>query len=168
MKKTLIFTLLFMLPTFVFGQNYFTATPTRLLPENNIVELPGKSSSEIYNALKTWTAKTYKNPDYVLKSDVANEYLRLNGLWNIMSRGPFGKSAIGLKYTLTLDIKDGKLRYNIDELTGVDNFSYNNCYKSNGERRTTKEVVNYLNDIELHADKFINELIGSINHKEDW
>jgi len=167
MTKYFILSLLFVCTVF-FGQNVFTATPTRLLPENNIVEFSGKSSDEIYKALKSWTAKTYNNPDFVLKADVPNEYIRINGLWNIVSRGPLGRSAFGLTYTLSLDVKDGKLRYNIDNLRGVDNFNYANCFKGNGEKRQTKEVTNYLNDIEIYTEQFISQMVKSINEKENW
>ncbi|MEC5157051.1 DUF4468 domain-containing protein [Chryseobacterium sp. MP_3.2] len=165
-KLLLIFCLLSVL--IISAQNTFTATPTRLIPENNIVDFPGKSRTEIYKSLKSWIAKTYTNPDFVTKSDVPNEYLRINGLWNIMSKGPLGKSALGVSYTLTFDIKDQKLRYNIDKIGGVGNFSYYNCFKGNGDRRQTKEVINYLNDIEVYAEIFMNEMIANIHQKEDW
>ena len=167
MKRFYIF-LFAIISTFYFSQNVFTATPTRLIPENNIVDFPGKNSAEIYKSLKSWVSKTYTNPDFVTKSDIPNEYLRLNGLWNIMSKGPLGKSALGVTYTLTFDIKDEKLRYNITNIGGSGNFTYANCFKGNGERRKTNEVTNYLNDIEVYAEMFMRELIDSINRKENW
>lgn len=46
-----------------------------------MVKLNTKSIIQI----KIWAANTYNNPEFVTKSDIEDEKLRFDGLWNIKS-----------------------------------------------------------------------------------
>ncbi len=167
MKKILFF-LFIILCIDINAQNYYTATVNGIEPREIIKEFDGKTKHEIYNSIKIWAANTYNNPEFVTKSDIEDEKLRFDGLWNIKSKGYFGTSYLLLSYTLNIDIKDGKIRYTLDNFRGLDNFTYENCFKSDGTRRKTKEVLNYLNDIELHAESFMKSIFLQIDNKNNW
>lgn len=158
------------LSVFVFGQNQdsLKAFPGMLKPEFNVIEFKGVKSSELYNKIYKWINLKYVNPDFVIKSKVEDQLLRVNSIWEIPSKGHFGKTVLKLEYTVQFDIKDEKIRYSIFALKGLDNFSYSLCFKNNGERRDTKEVDRYLHDIEMTAENYISEIKNYIEKKEDW
>ncbi|AQX08033.1 DUF4468 domain-containing protein [Elizabethkingia ursingii] len=168
MNKLLLF------GAFIFGiyssAQMFTAMPSRLMPEDKIISLEGISNKDIYQRVIKWVNITFKNPDKVLKSNIENDLVKVNGIWNIDSRDYFGRTQLDLEYTMQIDIKDQKIRVNIYDLKGLGNFKYYLCFKNNGERRDTKEVRNYLISIEKNAEAFIFNLINYIkeNSNSDW
>ena len=109
MKK--IFILALLIPLFSFAQNN---NPTLSISgvEAVVVDVNDKSANEIYDNLKKWVVKSYRNPDEVIKADIPNEQIRINGY----SGGFFQAKILGkmtdydVMYMLTLDIKDNKYR----------------------------------------------------------
>ena len=81
MKKiTLLFSLI--VSIVISGQEKFELTKDKGLSEYVITQIPNKSASEIYTKINEWLQKTYKNPDYVLKGAVINDYVRF-GFFNL-------------------------------------------------------------------------------------
>ena len=76
-----------------------------------VVNVPDKSANEIYENLKKWVMKSYRNPEKVLKADIVNEQIRINGYNSNFFQGK-GLTTFdyAVSYMLTLDIKDNKYR----------------------------------------------------------
>ncbi len=76
-----------------------------------VVKVEGKSASDLYNAAQIWVQKYYKNPGEVLKSDIPNKSIRIEGyngamcMMKSMMRIIFGST-----YTIELGFKDGRYR----------------------------------------------------------
>lgn len=79
-----------------------------------VVNLEGKTASEIYLKTKEWVQTYYKNPAQVLKADIANDMIRIQGFavngYKIRSLGI--SQGYDYDYTLEIEFKDGKYRYN--------------------------------------------------------
>ena len=162
------------------GQEIPQLKLTRGGVEAIIVEVDGLSTSEIYNKAKSWVQETYKNPDKVLKADIANEKIRINGYandawWN-KSLGI--KSTMDMEYTVEISFKDGKYRfvYNVGQFyvsgAGKAYYSYSSFFKKkNGEvRKAYKDAVPSLeitmNDL---SQSFFNYVSGKSSKKDnDW
>ena len=108
MKKLIL--LLLLIPLFNFAQNNNPVLSISGV-EAVVVDVNNKSANEIYDNLKKWVMKSYRNPDEVIKADIPNEQIRINGY----NRGFFQGKALStfdydVTYMLTLDIKDNKYR----------------------------------------------------------
>src|SRR5690606_1935870 len=68
---------------------------------------------KIYNKAINWVQETYKNPDKVLKANITNEKIRIdgfaNGAWWYKTLGI--TSNMDMEYTLEISFKDGKYRF---------------------------------------------------------
>ena len=170
--KKILFALLFFYSTQVFSQNLIHADVNRFSPEFTVLEFKGKKADELYNSLLKWVNLTFKNPNYVIKSDIKNELIRINGIWSITAKAMIGTKTIDLEYIAQFDIKDEKIRFsifNLETRQKEGSFHYNNLFKSSGERKTFKEAQNFLTEIDLIANSFIANLVNNINkEKTDW
>ena len=74
-----------------------------------VVEVPGKSASQIYISIRNWILQTNDNPKEILKAYIPNEMLRFRGynesVWSHRLNG------YGLAYTITINCQDGKYKY---------------------------------------------------------
>lgn len=152
-----------------------------------IIEIPGKSSAEIYKELLNYINKTYKNPDEVIKAQTQNSYLRFEFVDYNMA---FFKRAwvninIGGKTSVEIDVKDGKVRIssitptlyvNADDIANRQGFyitggmSTNSLYnkKLKPKKEMTKGEVK--SQLENYYNLFIENIISFISEtkKNDW
>lgn len=79
-----------------------------------VVNVEGKTASEIYTKAKEWIQTYYKNPSEVLKADISNDMIRIEGY----AVNGFQTKSLGMinnfdySYTIEIQFKDGKYRYN--------------------------------------------------------
>lgn len=99
----------------VFSQNLPKLVLTEKGFEPVVYQVDSLKAPDIYKKVLAWIQITYKNPQEVLKANVENETIRLEGL----NKGAFVRAfASGTKayydiaYTLEINIKDGKYRFN--------------------------------------------------------
>ena len=78
-----------------------------------VVEIEGKTASELYQKTLNWIQQVYKNPDEVLKANIKDEMVRFDGfdksVWSAKVMGL--KSSYDVAYTIEIDFKDGKYRF---------------------------------------------------------
>lgn len=129
-----------------------------------VVEIDSlKTSSFIYEKAKEWIQLNYTNPDLVLKSDIKNSSLRINGYkkdaWtSVVSKLTY---SFDIDYNIIIEIKDGKyrLQYIINKfiLSGQDcGFNEKTFYTSDG-----KIIDGYI-DAEKQIEKHMNYLSKSL------
>ncbi len=82
MKKILLLTLTILISNLSIGQEIPQLKLTQNGVEPIVVEVDSLSASEIYNKAQNWVQETYKNPDKVLKANIANEKIRIDGFAN--------------------------------------------------------------------------------------
>lgn len=120
MKKfILLFTLIISLT--IFGQEKFEFTKEKGLSEFVVTQIPDKSANEIYTKVNEWLQKTYKNPDYVLKGSVINDYVRFEGVSNeVMCQNPENKVLFTcgkIKYEIEIYVKDDRYKFSVINLS---------------------------------------------------
>lgn len=93
-----------------------------------IINAEGKSAKQLYdNALK-YVNKKYKSPDDVVKGKTDGEYLKfITHVSNfLVVKNSGAKITIDCDYTIELNFKDGKAKY---EIIALDMYSQNGGYK---------------------------------------
>ena len=76
------------------------------VPYEAVVEVPGKTKTEIYSAIKMWYGKTFKGAKDVIQSDVAGE--------GIVGVGNEVKDGDTYWFEITTLIKDGKFKTTVN------------------------------------------------------
>ncbi|MDO9256769.1 MAG: DUF4468 domain-containing protein [Bacteroidales bacterium] len=181
----LITIVVLIISTSALGQK-FEVTPNGLHDANDntktflVINCEGKSAKELYeNAIK-YVNQNYKNPQEVLKGQIESEYFSfVTCSSNVITfRRSGGHPTYYLTYRTELNFKDGKVKYEIQDIKikGVNGgqlfFSGNPfttvaIFNLNGELKyaEAKTVVeNYFN---TEASKIKEFLMGS-KIKENW
>lgn len=102
----------------------FEVTPNGLKDASNkensylILNFEGKTAKELYDKSLEYIIKTYHNPDAVIKGKLDGEYLRYDtfvpNLLYIRNMGL--KQYFSASFSIVLNFKDGKIKYEIIEL----------------------------------------------------
>ena len=179
MKKILFLTLTILISNLSIGQEIpkLKLTPNGVEPI--VVEVDSLSASEIYQKAQNWVQETYKNPDKVLKANIANEKIRIDGFatnaWWYKSLGI--TNSYNMEYTIEISFKDG--RYRFEYIIGqffIDGgqkvlYDYRTFFKKNGEIR--KSYIDAVPSLELTMNElsqsFYNYVSGKTTKKDnDW
>ncbi len=137
------------------------------------------TSTIIYKRIKEWIQTYYKNPAEVLKADMENKNIRIDGYnENGMMHKSLGvNTPIGIEYSLDIDIKDGRYRltFSINRMVcGYSDCLYTTAsfFKKDGsinEKWYGTDVLtinNSMNQVSLSLYKYI---IGETTKKKsDW
>ncbi len=136
------------------------------------------SASEIYMKSLDWVQETYKNPNEVLKANIENNKIRIDGFSpDALSFKNMVVVNWGVSYTLEISFKDGRCRYDYDinYFTGSDGgrtvITYVDFYKKNGDIRKSylpavSSLENTINDLLLNYYNYITGKTDAAN--EDW
>jgi len=179
MNRILLLTITFLISGITLGQNIPELKLTRDSVEPIIVKTDSLTKSEIYKKALNWVQEAYKNPDKVLKANIANEKIRIDGFasnaWWYKSMGI--KQSYNMEYTVEIGFKDGRYRfeYTIGQFY-IDGgqkvlYGYKTFFKKSGEiRKSYKDAVPSLeqtmNDLSL---SFYNYVTGKTTEKnDDW
>ncbi|MEQ3501124.1 DUF4468 domain-containing protein [Tenacibaculum sp. SSH1-16] len=140
-----------------------------------IVEVKGMKAPEIYNNALNWVQEYYNTPDYVLKANIPNKKIRVNGLeknaWWYKALG--SKMYYDIEYNLEISFKEGKYRFYIDIKNAN---SVGTGYKTFFKKKTGK-VKRAAKDAVPSLEKTINNLSLSfynyvtgktVTKDEDW
>ncbi len=179
MKKILLLILTILLSNLSIGQEIpqLKLTPNGVEPI--VVEVDSMSASEIYQKAQNWVQETYKNPDKVLKANIVNEKIRINGFatdaWWYKALGI--RNSYNMEYTIEISFKDG--RYRFEYIIGqfyIDGgqkvlYDYRTFYKKSGEIR--KSYTDAVPSLELTMNElsqsFYNYVSGKTSKKDgDW
>ena len=137
-----------------------------------IIPIDGKTAPDIYKLATRWVAKNFHNKDKVIQSTIENELIRGDGYEDKVIK--MGLTSAGLKFTFTLDIKDGKMRFTIDNMKSIvagyapyDVETY--CCKKDGSLKTNYQANGIREDIEKFAARLIESFNKTQNEKgDDW
>lgn len=113
----------------------------------------GKTAQELYKKTIDWINVTYKNPKEVIKAQIENDYLRIEGSKsNMLCIKTLGLlNCYNVRYQIEISLKDGKYKFDLIKLeqytppsqytvtsgwseVGLTNTSY--CYKDNGDLKS--------------------------------
>lgn len=173
---------------FIYGytnaqETEFTFTAERGMTDFIVTPVEGKTAIEIYKKVIEWIKVNYKNPNEVILSTIENEYIRFEGVSDILK--------LKSKYQIEISIKDGKYKFDLINLqvfvapnqmgtpVGWNNYYVNfnsnsskesreNMYKSDGSYKSwcknTSEIPTFFNEL----NKSLFESIVSTVKKSDW
>ncbi|MCG8808478.1 DUF4468 domain-containing protein [Tenacibaculum finnmarkense] len=148
-----------------------------------VTQCEGRTESELYKKALDWVSVTYKNPKEVIKAQIENDYIKIEGSSNDLACfNIYGhKGCNTSKYTIEISFKDGKYKFDV---LGNIRFLYSEgswgsirldktskYYKKKGEiKRRYKyfpEIANYFNKLNSELKSFLmSENIPS--KKSDW
>lgn len=176
LKAVVIFTLFF-------NQNFAQEIDQLKLSPNGVepivVEVEGLSASDLYNKAQDWVQETYKNPDKVLKANIENEKIRVNGFasnaWWFKTIGI--TNSMDMEYSIEVSFKDGKYRFEFTIGQFYANgghkamYTYSAFYKKNGEIRKTyidaiPSLEHTMNSFSLSFYNYVNGTTEA--EEDDW
>lgn len=163
--------------TFTFTKNGFT--------DFVVTEVSGKTQQELYKKAIDWVSFTYKNPKEVLKAQIENDYIRIEGTKDGLVSGFMG-STFPIKYVIEISFKDNKYKFDVISIEylvpanqygagGWKNYELTKVedhYKKNGEIKSKYEnehitFPKYFNELNNDFKVFLKS--NSIpTKKSDW
>ena len=160
------------------------ATPNGVAMANGdeyyVVDVDGKTASDLYNAVETYIMSNFKNPDLVINSQ-KDKVINMHGKFTnaFYDKRTFGNYPVTVELNLVMYFKDNKIRFDtpnviymgIESLNDEFKFSMPRVFITGTTLFTQKGKV--LNQTVIDSfNKFINELIVSIiastNTNDEW
>lgn len=138
-----------------------------------VIEVPGKSASELFALGKRWVALTFVNTEAVTQSVLENEMIRGMGVGAVRTYFSVSK----LQYEFKLDFKDGKVRftmYSMYVMSSNGRISVESyIYKKDGSMRASSYARSTASSLENEATLLIHSLKEELtnsknNKKDDW
>lgn len=176
-----IFTFLLLFVVFTSNAQYFKVTPKGLMNQTEdktfaVLEFPNQSKSELYQKALKYIHSAYKNPEYVIKSNILDESIRFDSYKDDMKVSNGGvKIPVLIKYAVQLEFKDGKIKYEIvDQDFGGLTYSGNiwKGYPIWNEKNGKIRLEDEKNQLEIHFNSEAQLLVNFINGKaetnNDW
>lgn len=155
-----------------------------------VVSVPNKTQAELYKKTLDWVSVTYNNPKEVIKAQIENDYIRIEGVkenalcMNVM----LSRMCDDVKYQIEISFKEGKYKFDVvsvqqflktsevSVISGWRECGFMNTtagfYKSNGELKNVfkdypQESTSMFNEINDKLKDFL--LSDSIpSKKSDW
>ena len=152
--------------------------------QNNYVVLESiGTAADNYQKAISWVNTTFKNPDEVLKGQIENKYVRINGYAsNMTAVNSMGMIyARDIKYSITIYVKDNKIKFEIGSLeellegtttgtTGWYKFTGIPAYRKNG--KVKKTIIPYVNKFENYFNNLATAVVEQDNmliaETSDW
>lgn len=186
--KKLLSVLTLLICTFGFAQETEFKFTKDGFTDYVVTEVPGKTQAELYKKVLDWVQVTYKNPREVIKAQIENEYIRIEGaklsMLCIKTLGLMNCS--NTRYQIEISVKDGKYKFDVTRLeqyqapsqyavggwseVSLANTSY--CYKENGELKSLFKLYPSAIETEFNSlNKDLETFAKSetvLSKKSDW
>jgi hypothetical protein len=170
MNKIIIFLIMFF-ASFSYAQETQFKITKENITDFIVIAFKDKAQSELYKKTLNWIALTYKNPNETIKSQIENDFIRIEGF-----ETNFNGSS-NCTYQIEISFKDGKLKFDPQLFTiinGTNKFDLFSTHKSYFD--SDGIVKNRLKPTIEGSEKTINSLINSLNDyintggtkKNDW
>lgn len=165
----------------------FSFTQEKGLTDFIVINCEGKSKIDLYNKVIDWISVYYNSPKEVIKAEIKDDYIRIEGIQNTVILGTFmGVDTFeNFKYQIEISVKDNKYKFdviNIETYTNPTQYSIGgwnpfqftnttNFYKNGKIRNSVKYLPENLpkifNDINENLYNYIlnNE---STTKKNEW
>lgn len=191
MKKYLILFALLLSPYLIMAQGesfQINGESPELINQYVVIRKDSMTVKDGYNKILEWIKITYNTPKEVIKAELENEYIRIEGASDAIT----SKKMLGIpiyfrgKYSITFEFKENKVKM---ELTRLQVYSPPSQYSSGGwsdsqpdyasqtkrNGRPKKAMVYWnngyvksINDLMLSVQNYVNNPVKSIIKKDDW
>lgn len=175
MKTIIVSSIFFILSLFSFGQ---LDNPEKFEYSENgindyiVTKVENKSAEQIYCKTISWVKETFENPDKVLKMNIENEKLRINGVSSDLLF--VKKMKIPLEYIIEIAFKDGKYKFDLISLRTSNEYGEAD-YKKIPNFKTDKKLVKNFGESPQRIEDYFNGLNQSLkkiiigdSKKDDW
>ena len=147
--KQLMMMVLMMYSTIVsFGQDSLFTLNQNGLTDYVITNCDGKTQNELYKKTLDWVLVTYNTPSSVIKAQIENNYVRIEGSAKYLVRtGGFGAASYLTRYQIEISFKDNKYKFdilNIEIYVPSSQYTVGGWY--NFDLNSRFETKSYLND----------------------
>ena len=152
---------------------------TNKITYENVVDVPGKNATEIYQKIMDWFQGYYKNPGEVIRQNDTTKH-EVTGKPRFRISNPPDKEGNktdgGLvQYTITVAAKDGRFKYTLTDFNWK-GISYYACEKwyDTALPSHTQAMDDYLLQTDNYAKTTVADLTNSIvnekpvKNKDDW
>jgi len=167
-----------------FGQeNKFTLTKEGLT-DYIVTPVENKTAIQIYKKTLEWISKTYTDPKEVIKAEIENDYIRIEGSSNslICINASGSKICNPTKYVIEISVKEGKYKFDVLDLSQFSSqtnswfhFKFDaeqmkNSYDKKGELKKYcmyyPEIPEYFNSLNENLKNYILKINSTT--KKDW
>ncbi|MDQ1160893.1 hypothetical protein QE422_001261 [Chryseobacterium sp. SORGH_AS 447] len=154
-----------------------------------VIDAPQKSASMLYEKTIEWINKTYNNPREVIKANIKDDYVRLEGIKSdLYCYSPLGLPVcFDVRYQIEVSFKDNKYKFDIAQLEEyvkpsqytsggwrglmTDN-STSGFFKKDGSikggyKNYLQNIPDYFNNLQKSLSDYINST-GMQAQKKDW
>lgn len=150
-----------------------------------ITPVTGKTQFELYKKTLDWISLTFKEPGEVIKANIENEYIRIEGFSKeLICYSYMGKRCGDTKYEIEISFKDGKYKFDVLSISEYNNmsksimwtnFEINNTasyFDKKGEAKSSYKFIvitvpEHFNNLNLNLKDFL--ISGGIaSKKNDW
>lgn len=126
----------------------------------------GKTAKENYISVLEWVKKTYKNPDYVIKAQIEDSYIRFSGYDYFKAKNQPGQ--IRLEYLVAIEFKENRFKVSFLDVTYHGKTVPKSLYKANGEERKDKYYISSKLEIERLLSEMNQKIYEVCTIKSDW
>jgi hypothetical protein len=97
-----------------FGQDSLFTLNQDGLTDYIVTNCDGKSQNDLYKKTLDWILVTYNTPSSVIKAQIENNYIRIEGsAGNLVRFGGLGASSYLTRYQIEISFKDGKYKFDL-------------------------------------------------------
>ena len=150
------------------------ASATDNTKEYVVIEVPGKTASELYKNMNNYIQKNYNDPDYATKGKVENEHLHfVTHADNVL----YYKAGIvyNVSYLTNVDFRDGKAKITFSDINLLPAdvalpqvpFALSTLWNKKGELKKEREKL----EIETYFNAQLKLIKGGLTNdikKEEW
>jgi hypothetical protein len=191
MKKYLLVFALLLSPYLIMAQGerfQINEETPELINQYVVIKKDSMTVEDGYNKTLEWIKITYNTPKEVIKAELENEYIRIEGASNTITR----KKMFGIpvffngKYSITFEFKENKIKMELTKLqvysgpSQISDGGWEDCHpdyasqtKKNG--KPIKKMVYWnngyvktINGLMLGFQYYVNNPDKSIINKDDW
>jgi hypothetical protein len=188
MKSLLISIMCFLWSlSFSQGELFELSEDKTQFPSYVVVESEDLSIEQGYQSVLEWINITYDSPDKVIKSQIENKYIRINGIAkNLYAYDAMGAMITNIQYDIEFKFQQNRVKFDITELqfyipAGQYNaagwaplsFDYNKAFKKNGKRKKVywkqvDNVLSYFNNLSSSLNKHLKNPTENFKEEEKW
>ncbi len=152
---------------------------TKLISYNKVVELSDVSSDDLYKRALNWANTYYKNPrDVIRENNRVDSKIVCKARFKVMNppdKKGFSTEGGVVQYTLNLQFKDGRYKYDLTEVNWKQQSYYPiEKWMDTGNAYYKPEFAFYLKQVDDTAKEIISSLDKAVktkpvpDKKDDW
>ena len=131
-----------------FGQDSLFILNQDGLTDYIVTNCDGKTQNDLYKKTLDWILVTYNTPSSVIKAQIENNYIRIEGsAGHLVRTGGFGAANYLTRYQIEISFKDGKYKF---DLLNIETYAPSSQYVVGGwynfDLIRSFKMKSYLND----------------------